>query len=69
MASKLIKKQLRKSQTRQKVQKRLARLTALSDRVYQSETYRTSEDELREYEDLEYFRLIAQEDALEHHSH
>lgn len=69
MASKLLKKQFRKSLTRQKVQKRLARLTALSDRVYQSETYRTSEDALHEYEDLEYFRLVAQEDALEHHLH
>lgn len=66
MASNLLKKQLLKSQTRQKVQKRLS---ALADRVYRSETHRTSEDLIREYEDLQYLKAVAFEDALEHNSH
>jgi hypothetical protein len=67
MASKLLKKQLRKSLTRQKVQKRLARLTGLADQVYLSETHRTIEDTVQEYEDLQYFKTVAQEDAYEHY--
>lgn len=64
MSSKLLKKQMRKAKTRQKVQKRL---TGLAHRIYNRETYRTTEDVVSEYEDLEYFRIVAREDAMEHY--